>query len=370
MKKIHRFQMSYSLSEFLILWQIYLNLPEDSPAQSAVLALICALEGSSLIINISSLAGKTLADINPRKHYSPEKQFRLYTEPTTVQGKKAELIFKTAFGAAFLATSPFVGSWTGHFQKLGAFLIGYSFGEGVEKGFHRIHRQMEEAYALEIAAGGEVPSKLAWMRFCSTIASIFRKQAWGMIIVANHPAAYAAVGLCIGSAKSGELRNFERLVKIDPEPTPDPCALRSKQTLNTLLIGGTAIYCIYGMATSPLTDQLALGSFMLGGATGALLDARANKAFNPPANKPVTNVLKFYTEHTDPLAFIYLYLKQSMDLGDTALAQGDPSQHAAAFFAYLSLGTNLGFGSNNDRFPATFDASMGKFLIWKMKGGS
>jgi len=376
--KIHNFQRHYAIPEFLSLWQIYLNLPDGHWAKEMILTILCTLAGSTIVIKTSTIACQRMIDIKEsRKKYGAERRLNVIGDSTKRADRTCTQLFKAVIGAGFMIGSYWVGGWGKTLFNVGAFAVGHAASAVAHRLFNAKKQQLEEQLLNQLATDPNfsIPRNLKTLRLISKISFVLGKNFWGMLVVFNHPAAYATIGLIIGCAKSAELGEFQQMTTIGPEAELTPNQRKALRTLNGLLLAGTHAFVIQQMVVAEgIIDIVSLASFLLGGYTGYGITTYTNRRFDPSTNDKLTNTVEFYTtEHTDWLPLIFLCITGQLEIDDTALGGLDLVDKFLAAVAYFSLGMAVGndqampYG-DHERFASTYDASIGRLLLQRFKG--
>jgi hypothetical protein len=376
-QKIHRFQQHYLTPELLALWQVYLNFGDIPWLNELALGALCVIGGSYFVIKITSVATKRMSDLHAnRKTYGDKEWLNVYFEPKSPTTKRCWKVFKAAVGAGMMVASVWVKGWATTLLNLGAFAVCHAAG-GVAQGFFDEQRRKLEhglLVARESDPKVEIPRSLRCMRVAAKTSYIFGKTAWGIMIVVDHPAAYGAIGFIIGGSKRAELKEFRRMTAIKPEEDLSPKMQLAAKVFNGALLAGAHAYTLYAIGTSDTwIDRAVLSAFLGGGYLGFGITKYMIRNFDPSTNNGVMNTVQFYTdEHTDIMAFLYLYIKSQMELGDEALIDYGGLEKAAALLAYFTLGFVVGDGQaspyESDKFPSIGDAFVGKLLTLRATG--
>lgn len=352
---------------YFMLTQLYLNLPDDSTEKEIVFSIIAALGGSWIVLKVTSVAQRRLADTIEEEPLLEHRLQPLFLEPNSRAAFFTYQIGKSVLGGSMISAAHFVGDYHGTLYNSGMLLVGHTIGTTLETGLFQIKQSIKDKHEAEIIED-DIPLSLRSINVIERAIDTFGNHGWGVLFVVNRPVGYLAAGSLIGFTKMMAKRRFE--VRTASLSKFYYTMHKMDRWLNALFGVGLAgwVTAVLIMDSS-LIDRIAIasmgGSVAMGFALRVLLNQKKEES------AAIINSLDFYmSEHPVIWVLPFSYIWEQMKIGDIALQGASTETIAIASTAWASLGVSLGIDRvvTPPNFSPIVDSLYGNFFAWAIKG--
>lgn len=365
--------MHYSSPAFLALWQLYLNLP-DQTSRESILDLLCALGGCVITIKLNRIFYTTVEEAkDPTRVYKDDKGLTLAGYPTTSCGQTVWHLLPLISGILLVV----LGNQANEdeiLELLGYLLIGLPIGSVCASLWERLGHRLE-SNCQEIQRTDPTrlaPPSLRLARTVGSLSSAFAASFWGALIVPHNPLSMLGVGTVLGATHHYALNHFRKLDTTSLAPSPSSCNKWSFRLIDTSFCLGASGFIIWQMVEGTPVDQTSLGSFVLGGLGGFLLAQRLQKKYNPQSSSHRLNTVQLLTtEFTDWQPGLFFLVTKVQNISDRGLSGASLKDAILSSIAYLSLGFSMGTDQattllSRFEFSAITNVLFGRLLVERM----
>ncbi|MCB1116124.1 MAG: hypothetical protein KDK71_06610 [Chlamydiia bacterium] len=346
--------VNYSATFFIVLTQVYLNVPHPRWAERLVFGLLNATLGLQFAAVCDNIRHFQIKE-DETEDLSSTRTIHMLTGNRTSSRIGWEVV-KGVAGVGGILLGHFVPTATVA-PKVGMLVLGDAAGSLFHEGIYAIKKRLDKAEASPeesesfLQAGSNYSSAHTFLIYLEKIEQVLSLFLPGFIVAFDTRPTDFFAGAFYGlyrqidwirttqtpTAKIDELQ--ER--KIDGDQTCTKVMDVAKWAFAIFAVGGYLGYLLYqGIASAPHATAYAISTFAVV-LYGSYLLSRAVDQQTLPSNRFFNNLF-FFTCYSLVAPLLYIAIKQVLEIGDIALENYGPYETLLSCIAYGSLAFSFG----------------------------
>ena len=364
-RDVKRTELTYATQAFFIGTELYLNLPDGTPAK-IVISTMRVLTGVAFTSSVHSIFHRSLVGSEADELTRPlaadsARKIQVYGK----YNSKTSIVLKviqaaasvTSLGLGYAFPSYRILTTLGYiygFDVVAKVLVDFLYSKLSKEERRKKHSAFSDTLANAdfVDAHSEIPRSL---RYSLTVTKVLLTCApflSGAAIATHHPVGDVAAGLLFGLMK--ETRSIV-YTESDPaslhlsrqiEPiTNNPCVLKVWNAAKWTIAAGASTFCIVGIVQGPYNiDRYALGTSLFGLSYGYLSSRWVRSRFKPNQNGALVNTAYYRKQFAQIPPVFAIAVIDNMKFGDRSLNQSpkDIFRGLMACGAYFDLTSAIG----------------------------
>lgn len=352
----------YAAEFFLIITQIYLNVPQPRWVVRWVFGMFNALLGAQIATKVD-----TVLQWTPENDRTAETDV-LMEDPRTMHmitgnhalSRRTSEVVKLSFGVIAIGVCNAYPKYTTIPLQVAWLVTGHAIGCLFHETIHTIRRQKEKEFEATphslndtvVPLSTRLPTSIKALRLIEQVEQVVGVVLPGFLISFAlydkkylTPVSILTTGITMGMIRHIDwLRDTKTRVDRLPElkrreDDSRPLYLRAADVAKYAITLGVIAFLGVAMYQGTAVDRWALGTFGVS-LFGSYIGARYIDKYDLPSN-PLINTLSFFIRHSSA-PMLYILINQVMKIGDIALNTYPTAYIVVSCVAYASLGIGLG----------------------------